>query len=59
MGDLRLTARRRPRISNLFFSLFLKLQSWRLAVVLSLVLAILSKIELWTYIKSDENLLLS
>jgi hypothetical protein len=37
----------------------LKLQSWRLAVVLSLVLAILSKIELWTYIKSDENLLLS
>jgi SAM-dependent methyltransferase len=42
--DLRLTARRRPRISNLFFSLLLKLQSWRLAVVLSLVLAILSKI---------------
>ena len=46
MGDLRFVIDCTSAAQNLksFFSLLLKLQSWRLAVVLSLVLAILSKI---------------
>lgn len=55
---MRLTARQRLSISNLFFSHLLKLHNWHLAVVLSLVLAILGKSELWTSITSEENLLL-